>query len=74
MIKCHMPKNYFVQNDAQKSTINAMIIGTKEVIYRKRQGTGPPYIIHVKRIPLTESNNVRKDFYNERSQGCPFLP
>ena len=34
----------------QKPTINAIIMATKEVIYRKRQGIGLPYIIHVKRI------------------------
>ena len=44
-----MWKIYLVQM-WKKLTINAIIMATKEVIYRKRQGIGFPYIIHVKRI------------------------
>ena len=36
--------------DVQKHTINAIIKAIKEGIYRKRQGIGLPYNIHVKRI------------------------
>ena len=36
--------------DVQTTTINAIFMATKEVIYRKRQGIGLPYIIHVKGI------------------------
>ena len=32
--------------DVQKPTINVIIMVTKEVIHRKRQGIGLPYIIH----------------------------
>ena len=38
----------------QKPTINAIIMATKEVIYKKRQGIGLPYIIHVKGIIFNE--------------------
>ena len=34
----------------QKTTFNEMIMPTKEVIYREKQGNILPFIIHVKRI------------------------
>ena len=37
-----------VDEDVKKPTINAIILATKEVIYRKRQDIGLPYIILVK--------------------------
>ena len=57
LIRKHIDKCYKLSDvekifgaDVQKPTINAIIMATKEVIYRKRQGIGFPYIIHVKRI------------------------
>ena len=38
--------------DVQKPTINAIIMATKEVIYRHRQGIELSYIIHVKIVIL----------------------
>ena len=53
----HIDKHYKLSDvekifgaDVQKPTINAIIMATKEVIYRKRQGIGFPYIIDIKRI------------------------
>ena len=56
LIRKHIDKYYKLSDvekifgaDVQKPTINAIIMAIKEVIYRKRQGIGFPYIIHVKR-------------------------
>ena len=56
-IRKHIDK-YYKLPDVEKivgayvqiPTINAIIMATKEVIYRKRLGIGLPYIIHVKII------------------------
>ena len=61
-------KNVFVM---QKPTIVAIIMATKEVIYKKRQagrqGIGLPYIIHVKGIFFNQIIK-EKDFYNDRGR------
>ena len=57
LIRKHIDKYYKLSDveiifgtDVQKPTINAIIMATKEVIYKKRQVIGIPYVIYVKRI------------------------
>ena len=56
----------------QKPTIVAIIMATKEVIYKKRQGIGLPYIIHVKELILFNQMIKEKDFYNDRGRRTVF--
>ena len=56
-IRKHIDKHAQLSNvekifgvDADNLAVNAMIMATKEVIYRKRQGNGIPNILHMKRI------------------------
>ena len=46
-IKKYIDK-YYKQSDVEELVGNAIILATKEVIYRKRQDIGLPYTIHVK--------------------------
>ena len=66
LIRKHIDKYYKLSDlekifgaDVQKPTINAIMMATKEVTYRKRQGIGFPYIIHVKRILLNQTIKER---------------
>ena len=45
--------------DEQKPTINAIIVATKQVIDRKRQCVGLPYIMYVKRILFNQMTKER---------------
>ena len=77
LIRKHIYKYYKLSDvekifgaDVQKPTINAIIMATKEVIYRKRQGIGFPYIIHVKRILFNQMIKERTSIMTGAEEVC----